>query len=174
MDTWQRLLDKSVATLSVFLAAALICSAVTAKERTPKPSVAYFEDAAQGRKIRRANYESAVDTLKESQPDGAAAFFSATNLCVSYLKLGELRDAREACNVAVEQISTLAGSEAFRKARYAADDRGRFMAVALSNRGVVNAADGRTALARADFEAAIEAYEPFDEARENLNWLASR
>ncbi len=173
MKIGQRVRVRFVSTLSAVLTATLMCSAVEAEEAVLRPTVAFIENAAQGRQITQADYEAAIAGLEDSAAYGMGAFYAANNLCVSYLKLGDLDEARTACDAAVERINAL--TDAPRRLHLGAvtpADRGRFLAVALSNRGVVSAAGGQKALALADFRAAIEADSRFREAKTNLAWLA--
>ena len=175
MKIGQRARVRGFSALTTALTVTLMCSAAKAEDVDPKPTVTFIENAAQGRKITRADYESAIAGLEESGADGIGAFYTANNLCVSHLKLGNLDDARVACDDAVVRINALIDAPRRQQVRdVPSADRERFLAVALSNRGVANAAIGRAERALADFRAAIEADSRFSGAKTNLVWLAQR
>ena len=137
-----------------------------ADELDPKLTVAFITDAAHGATIRKQNYELAARKLEDARGRGINEFYIANNLCVAYLKLGELTKAQKTCDAAVEHIEKLAGS-ASRNSSYARDYE-RLLAIALSNRGVVHVVSDKPEKARVDFNAAIESSAEIQQAKINL------
>ena len=116
-----------------------------------------IQDAAYGRMILADDFESAIDRLEDRSRRGIPGFFAATNLCVAYIKTGDLELAETSCAAAVEEITALveARNPGYGEATDSMAVR-RFMAMALSNRGVARALKGQHDLAAADFEKAID------------------
>ena len=52
-----------------------------------------IQDAAYGRMILADDFESAIDRLEDRSRRGIPGFFAATNLCVAYIKTGDLEHA---------------------------------------------------------------------------------
>lgn len=142
---------------------AVTCSAVTlafgaatagAENDEPGYRLAAIQDAAYGRMILADDFASAIDRLEDRSRGGIYGFYAANNLCVAYIKTGALDRADASCATAVDRISTMAEARDFDYEEAAAIRR--FMAIALSNRGVVRALRGDRDLAAADFEKAID------------------
>lgn len=175
MKIKQRVRNNLKKLLGAALASTLIANAVQAQDTAVKPTVAYIENAAQGRNIDQENYAAAIDLLEDKTGDGIYAFYAANNLCVAQLKMGYLTEARVACDKAVSLIQAVIESP--RRLQWhdsLHEDRERFLAIALSNRGVVNAAVGRDTVARDDFSTAIAIDSGCSEAKTNLAWLKQR
>jgi len=157
---------------SVAAALSLIAVPAAADQESPKLTVAFISDAAQGRKIDNQQYDSAIAELEDSKLYGIRGFYAANNLCVSYLKVGDAAQAEIACNAAVERMESLQQDSRVARDRFLASDYQRLYAIALSNRGVINYINDKPEMARDDFEAAIESDADVREAQLNLARLA--
>ena len=158
---------------SAAAALSLVAVPAAAEQDSPRLTVAFISDAAQGRMITHEKYDRAIEKLEDTGTDGIRGFYAANNLCVSYLKVGEAEKAQLACDTAVMRIERLMKKKhSVAKSRTLAEDYSRLLAVALSNRGVINFINDKPELARDDFEAAIETGSYIREAQINLARLA--
>ena len=157
------------------VAAALSLFAVpaAAEQDSPRLTVAFISDAAQGATITKAQYDRAITVLEDASKKGVRGFYAANNLCVSYLKVGATEQAQIACDTAVQRIEQLieTAPTATRRSAFAVEYE-RLLAIALSNRGVINYINDKPELARKDFESAIETGSGIREAQVNLARLA--
>lgn len=175
MTIERQFLNKLVSVLSAVFVATIMSTAAQADEVSAKPTVAFIENAALGRKIDQEDYKAAIDGLEDKSGKGMYAFYAANNLCVAKLKMGYVTEARAACDKAVSIIRGAMDSP--RRLQWydpLVKDRARYLAIALSNRGVVNAAVGQDAVAQEDFASAIEVDSGYTEAKTNLTWLQQR
>jgi tetratricopeptide (TPR) repeat protein len=113
-------------------------------------------DAAHGGKVAAGKYERAIEkiTASKSKRD---PYSKQTNLCVAYTKTGELDKATEACEAAL--ALTLDSRSPRRSSLGAAQARKAdrvYMALALSNLGVLHAAKGSPEIALRTFREALE------------------
>lgn len=157
------------------VAAALSFIAVpaAAEQDGPRLTVAFISDAAEGSKISKEQYDRAISELEDDPKTGLRGFYAANNLCVSYLKVGDAENAQVACDTAVERIEGLIDQTPGSASRYPfGNEYERLLAVALSNRGVINYINDKPEQARNDFESAIEANSAIREAQVNLDRLA--
>ena len=156
------------------VAAALSFIAVpaAAEQDGPRLTVAFISDAAQGSKISKEQYDRAISKLEDDPRTGLLGFYAANNLCVSYLKIGDAENAQIACDTAVERIEGLIDQTPTSASRYPfGNEYERLLAVALSNRGVINYINDKPEQARDDFESAIEINSATREAQVNLERL---
>lgn len=123
--------------------------------------MAVFSDVAHGTKVLSGKYDQAITNIR-SNSRSADEVYVQTNLCVAYVKSGDIDAAEKACEEAVLAAKSLGdtalssfigGTTAQRHARYLA--HGRYLAIALSNRGVMRAVSGDLEAARKDFDAAM-------------------
>jgi tetratricopeptide (TPR) repeat protein len=125
-------------------------------------------DSAHGAKIAAGKYEQAIEKIAVIDND-VDAFFNNTNLCVAYTKTSSLDDALLACDAAVELADGIRFdrrsylSRSFKEKR-----RSEYLAMALSNRGVLRAATGDVELARQDFVEALGVRARSSVAKTNL------
>lgn len=133
--------------------------------------MAFFSDSAHGSKIQSGKYDQAVEKIT-AKVHGSGSLQVKTNLCVAYTKAGDIAAAESACDAAV------AAAKTFRKIRRssfavetAAQTRARYVAIALSNRGVLNAVKGKFEAARADFDAALAQQARVPSVRANIEKL---
>jgi len=147
---------KSLAVVCPTVALAFGAATASAETEALTYRLSAIQDAAYGRMILADDYESAIDRLEDRSRRGISGFFAATNLCVAYIKTGDLDNAETSCATAVEEITALADarSPGYGEASDSMSVR-RFIAMALSNRGVARALNGRYELAAEDFEKAI-------------------
>lgn len=131
-----------------------------------------IEASAKGRAILSERYESAIATLESSRVDGLRGFYAANNLCVAYIKTGDLDKATRACDGAVTRMQAqLSAAESSHASSLRLETHREMLAVALSNRGVLAALSGNTDEARADFLAARDLRQRLGALRANLERL---
>ena len=150
---------KHVAGLSraLALAASLFVAApLAAEENDEVYTMTVIVDAAHGSKVAAGKYERAIEKITAAKR-GRDAYSTQTNLCVAYTKTGALNKATAACEAALDIM--LDG----RKSRSAYPGPARagkldrvYLAVALSNLGVLQAAKGSTDAARETLLEAVQ------------------
>ena len=111
-----------------------------------------FSDRRHGIKVTKGNYAKAIERITSSPERRGEAFETRTNLCVAYTKAGDLDNAVESCDAALAYIQQ---KERALTANGNALMFERYLALALSNRGVLYAVDGDVDRARSSFEAAM-------------------
>lgn len=130
--------------------------------------VAAIKDTAYGNLIMREEFDRAIERLERRDRKGIAGFYTATNLCVAYIKTASFADAEVSCARAVDAIEAVLAEKDRGDAAAELSSARRFLALALSNRGVMHALTGRDAAAQADFEAAREIESRLEEPSINL------
>ena len=152
----RNLISKSVfARSTVTLFAALCCISATASAAEPKYTMTTIKDLAHGATIDAGKYEQAIEKITAIDDD-VDTFFRNTNLCVAYTKTGNLDDALLACDSAVEQVDNVSFDQmSFAPKSFERRMRSKYLAVSLSNRGVLHALMGDVELARRDFVEAL-------------------
>lgn len=164
---------KAVRMVKTIALASLVLGTAPATAEETGYSVKAISDAAYGRYILAGEYEAAINELEQADAEGLEAFYVANNLCVAYLKTGELSEAKESCDTAIEEIETVLETRESSRLLYpmSPSHRRGFLAIALANRGVVQAMDGNDELARADFIAAMGVRSRLDQPESNLAHL---
>lgn len=154
------------------LAALIACAPVSAGEADPAYTMTVIVDTAHGTEVVAGDYERAIEKITASKRT-RDAYSKQTNLCVAYTKMGELDKATEACEAA------LAIMQDGRKSRTSGRGVARsermervFLALALSNLGVVHAARGSEDTARRTFREAVELDTGLSAPKINLARLA--
>jgi hypothetical protein len=151
----QGLISKSVTARSlVALFAVLSCVSAQASADEPAFTMTAIIDSAHGGEIAAGKYAQAIEKIAAIN-DGDA-FFNNTNLCVAYTKTRNLYEAKVACELAVEQADSMTfdrRSDLSKSAQERA--RRKFLAMALSNRGVLLVVTGNVELAHRDFVKAL-------------------
>lgn len=142
------ILNKMFVRSIAVLVTALYCTSVTAEVDNPVFTMTTFRDAAYGGKIVAGKYAQAIEKIT-ANGGFADVFFDNTNLCVAYTKSGDVDNAALACDAALEEIR----SQRFVRAQE--KTYRKYLALALSNRGVVHALIGDIELARQDFVEAL-------------------
>ena len=149
-----------------------IVAPLAAHETDPIYTMTVIVDAAHGSKVAAGKYERAIEkiTARKSARD---TYSKQTNLCVAYTKTGALDKATEACEEALAIVldgadtrGVLAGTTQAAKV-----DR-RYVALALSNLGVLHAAKGSTDVARRNFREALALDSGLSAPKINLARLA--
>lgn len=160
-------------TLAAGLVAAIVAGPALGAERAPAYTMTVIHDAYFGKKVLSGDYRDAIDRIRANGDRPAASFEAHTNLCVAYVKSGEIDRAESACNAAVNA----AHKQAERANRFVSSYEGErwreFEAVALSNRGVLHAVAGEPELARLDFSRALELRTSIDAPGSNLARLGA-
>lgn len=159
---------------SILLAVALLLSIpFAANAEQPSFVMATFVDSHHGTEIVSGEYAEAIEQIADENAEGES-FFANSNLCVAYTKSGSLDAAKVACDSAVEQASKAAVVGAISPSRLLTDRaRKSYLAVALSNRGVLRVVAGEVELARQDFVKALSVKPRTREATANLARLDS-
>jgi len=141
--------------LVALLLTALSCVFVTANADEPAFTMTTIIDSAHGAEIVAGKYEQAIERIAAIDSD-QSTFFNSTNLCVAYTKIGNVADAVLACDAAIEQANSMSFDRQRYLSRHAKERmRSKYLALALSNRGVLHAATGDVELARQDFVEAL-------------------
>ena len=153
------------------LSLAIACTPAWSDSGKRNYEMAFFQDSAQGSRILNGKYDQAIKTIN-AKVDAGHALHVKTNLCVAYTKSGNIEAAEVACEEAVTAAKT------FHKVRRSelsyetpTQARARYLAVALSNRGVLNAVKGDLDAARADFDAALAQHSRVAFVRANIEKL---
>lgn len=141
--------------LSLF-ASLIACAPLAAQETGPAYTMTVIVDSAHGAKVAAGKYEAAIDKITAGN-SSRNRYSKQTNLCVAYTKLGELDQAAAACEAALAVVL----DEPENGRSYpgpAQSDRSKrlYLALALSNLGVLQAAQGSPDLARKAFREALE------------------
>ncbi len=130
--------------------------------------VAAIKDSAYGNLIMREEFDTAIERLERRDRKGLPGFYTATNLCVAYIKTASLESAQASCALAVDTIEAVVAGRSRIDSESELKPVRRYLALALSNRGVLHAVSGRDAEAQADFEAAREIESRLEEPSINL------
>jgi len=147
---------------------ALSCVSTTASADEPAYTMTTIADSAHGAEIAAGKYEQAIEKIAAIDDD-VDTFFNNTNLCVAYTKTGKLDDALLACDAAVEQADSISFDRRSNLSKsFLERSRRKYLALALSNRGVLRAATGDIDLARQDFVEALSVRERSSVAKTNL------
>jgi tetratricopeptide (TPR) repeat protein len=129
-------------------------------------------DSAHGSKVATGRYEQAIEKIaavEEVAGDNADSFFNQTNLCVAFTKLGNIEAALAACDAAVEKAESVRFARVSQLSPFSQERKRReYLAMALSNRGVMRAVKGDLELARQDFVDAMGARKNSSSAKANL------
>jgi hypothetical protein len=115
-----------------------------ADEVDSKPTVTFITDAAQGKAISKEQYDLAVEKLEKTHARGIDSFYVANNLCISYLKIGEVEKAQESCDIAlarIEKLIKVSGRGSVYSPSY-----DKLLDIAIANRSVVYAINNNSEL----------------------------
>ena len=155
------------------LAASLFaCAPLIAQEADPSYTMTVIIDAAHGGKVASGRYERAIEKLTASKRRWDS-YSTQTNLCVAYTKTGELDKATKACEAA---LAIMRDKSSPRRSNpglaYAGKVDRMYLALALSNLGVLHAAKGSPDIARKIFHEALELDTGLSAPKVNLARLA--
>lgn len=134
-----------------------------------------IEDVSYGEAVVAGDYDAAIDGILSSAKGSRGGFEAQTNLCVAYTRSGDFEKADSSCDVALAALkqrrrtSTATGlAPSYSRRTYE-----KYLSLALSNRGVLRAVNGKPDLAREDFERAARLNFGLDVADINLAKLES-
>lgn len=150
-------LNKTLAKSFALFVVATCFGTAAADPAEPRYTMAVIEDAAQGGKVLAGNYDEAIGKIRTKSRRSIHRFYSANNLCVAFVMARDLENAATACDAAVSTMQTVL-EESAKVARRSANALAyrKYMAIALSNRGVFRAVMGENDLALDDFRSAME------------------
>jgi hypothetical protein len=154
-----------------FAAALLVGSAAHAGERPRSFELTAFSNATGGAALSSGDYNTALDELAAHAHslDGDSL---STNRCVAYAVTRQMEAARAACNAAVhdaqQQIASLPVSMSWARTEYR-----DYLALAYSNRAVLNWISNDTAAAQADLKRAAAVAPKAEFVARNLTALQS-
>lgn len=153
METFLKLKRHGVLLTPLMLIALSGWLPASAEQADSRFTMTVIVDNAHGGKVAAGKYESAITRITGSKRI-TDPFAKHTNLCVAYTKIGDVKRATQSCETALSLIR----KEGQRTKAGYADDRlhRRFLALALSNLGVLDVAKGTPELARIRFQEAID------------------
>lgn len=158
MNTKWKLLQNTTALRSLTTVVAVACmGAAMAEPAEPRYMLNVIEDAAYGEEILAGNYVEAIDKIKSTNRRSIDDYYAAVNLCAARVLSRQFAGAEVACDSAVlgaERLLQRPGHMSVHS--FEARAYRRFMAMALSNRGVLRALQGEADLARDDFTKAMD------------------
>jgi len=152
--------------LGLFAMSSFATATVNAEELTY--TMTTIIDASYGDQVAAGKYDKAIDKLSASNSKNDA-FFKATNLCVAYTKTGNFAEATIACDAAVDKARRMDFEKRSQVSRrFQVKTRKSYLAMALTNRGVLHAVTGDVELAQEAFSEALNTYEDAKPAKTNL------
>ncbi len=161
----------AAAKVACALSLAMACTPAWAEDNKPKFEMSVFTDAPQGSKILSGKYDQAITKIN-ARSQSSDTLHVQTNLCVAYTKAGEIDAAQKACDEAVAAAKTL---RKVRNSPFIGEPpsrvRARYLAITLSNRGVVKAVRGDLEAAKKDFDAALAQTPEVSSVQTNLERL---
>ena len=139
------------------LAAYLVAAGpLAAEEADPAYTMTVIVDAAHGSKVAAGKYERAIEKITAGK-SSRNAYSKQTNLCVAYTKTGALEKATAACEAALAIMLDGAKPRSNVLTATPSEKHDRvYLALALSNLGVLHAAKGNTDIARSTFREAVD------------------
>ena len=156
---------------AALLATGLTAENVSAQEAQPVYTMTVIVDTAQGHKVAAGKYDRAIARLT-AKKSPVNRYSKDTNLCVAYTKTGDIDNATEACEAAVEAMRKRRVARSSFSTSEAATSNRVYLALALSNLGVLEAVKGDAELARKRFEEALELDAGLSAPKVNLARLA--
>ncbi|MDX1517847.1 MAG: hypothetical protein R3288_13465 [Woeseiaceae bacterium] len=154
-----------------------LCSgaALHAEEETLYYTLTAIEDVSYGEAVVAGDYETAIEGILTLAKVARGGFEAQTNLCVAYTRSGDFEKADDSCDAALAALkrqsrnATAPGLAPFYSRRL----HEKYLALALSNRGVLRVISGEPDLAREDFEKAANLKFGLDVADANLAKLGT-
>lgn len=173
MSSHSRNNRQPIQALKVAVAATLLAgSAVRAAEQPSTFELTAFSNVAAGTELAAGNYSSAVQQI-DSHARALDSDSLNTNRCVAYVVTRQLQAAHVACDAAVrdaqQAIATLPMSLSYARSEYRS-----YLALAYSNRAVLNWLSNDSAAAQADLKKAKAVAPKARFVARNLNALQSR
>ena len=112
-----------------------------------------YVDYPGGRQVVAGDFAAAMQAAsRNADKSGEAGMIANTNLCVAFTKTGQFIEAEAVCTKAVT-LAEKSGMSA-QRLQYGNDNR-RYVAIALSNRGVLRAVSRNPRAATRDFREAV-------------------
>ena len=150
----------------------VVAAPLAAEENDGAYTMTVIVDAAHGSKVAAGKYERAIEKITAAKR-GSDTYSKQTNLCVAYTKTGALDRATTACEAALAIMLDARKPRSTYLAPAQAEKLDRvYLALALSNLGVLQAAKGSTDMARARFLEAVELDTELPAPKINLARLA--
>ena len=134
-----------------------------------------IEDVSYGDAVVAGDYRTAIEGILSSAKGARGGFEAQTNLCVAYTRSGKFEKADASCEAALAALSrhydrfAVPGLTPVHSRR----THEKYLALALSNRGVLRAVSGKPDRAREDFEKAASLKYGLDVADVNLAKLGA-
>ena len=169
MKTFLKSKSHYAVVMSITVLALLEWSSISAKETDPALTMTVIIDRAHGGKVAAGKYERAIEKIMASKRN-VDPFARHTNLCVAYTKTRNIDSATRSCESALDLIRE-EGER--RRSLYSGDRHRQFLALALSNLGVLDIVKGTPDVARARFQEAIDLDSGTAAARTNLDRLSA-
>lgn len=139
----------------MLLTTALCGASAAASAEEPAFTMTTIIDTAYGEEVAAGKYVQAIGKITQTKGK-VDAFFESTNLCVAYTKTGNVDEASLACDAAVKQADGMSYDRRIDLPKsYQESIRKKYLAMALSNRGVLHAVTGDVRLAHQDFVEAL-------------------
>jgi hypothetical protein len=153
MSSYSRNSRKPVQALQLALAAALLVgSAAHAADEPRTFELTAFSNGTAGEALVSGNYNTAVSELS-THAHALDSDTASTNRCVAYVVTRQMEAARAACDAAVREAQQAITSMPMSMS-WARSDYRDYLAVAYSNRAVLNWAANDTAAAQSDLKKA--------------------
>jgi hypothetical protein len=174
MNTNRKLLRKKIiaGSLSAVIAAGFIGSAA-AQTTAQRYELNAFSDIAYGSKVVAGQYAEAIDRIYSSRINFVDNFYAATNLCVAHIMTRDLKEAAVTCDAAVTVLEAKLASRSYRKNSHQGMAYRKYLATALSNRGVLHVLEGAAEKAQGDFRLAMELESQLQAPESNMARLAA-
>ncbi|NNF39960.1 MAG: hypothetical protein HKN64_01190, partial [Woeseiaceae bacterium] len=125
----------------------LLCSAAAlhAEEQKLYYTLTAIEDVSYGEEVVAGDYDTAIEGILSSAKVRRSGFEAQTNLCVAYTRSGDFEKADASCNAALAALEKRSrpATAALLDLSQSRRVRERYLALALSNRGVLRAITGK-------------------------------
>jgi tetratricopeptide (TPR) repeat protein len=170
---------KISSTARTFFCTLLIASLMTPAANAvaePSPySMLVIDDRPSGKKVLSGKFDAVIEDFSADKVRVQNTFAAYTNICVAYAKSKQVEKAIEACDVAVAHSQKMYKQidESRRSTRINRQQAREDLAVALSNRGVLFAVNGRNDKAMESFESAVKLDADQRHARANMSRLTA-
>ncbi len=152
----RRFTKTSCLALLAFGAAGSVVAESNGQSNDLRYTMTVIRDVAQGASVVKGDYEKAVARITGRRVT-LNPFAEFTNLCVAYAKIGKIDEADDACDTA---LAIVRDPDWERRSGvmtgYGEQMRRKYLALALSNRGVLHAIRGDESAAEQSFDEAIK------------------
>ena len=151
----------------------MTCTAAAAGSPQPSYQMAVYEDTAYGDLVADGRYALAIKKIV-ARHKSPMSFVPKSNLCVAYAMSGDYVNAELICDAAITYAEKTTNTLRPRERNWASFRRSavnEYMAIALSNRGVLHVAMGEYDLARERLEMAVALHPALATPKQNLAHL---